>query len=300
MPILYLIDAFAYIYRAHYANPHLTNGAAFFFTRTVQSILQVEAPTHIGCVFDVNRGSRYRYALHPNYKAGRNERPPALDMQLPMIKDIVDFLGLHRVEFQGAEADDVIATLATRATKEGFDKVVILTPDKDLLQLVDDAKGISVQAIRDGITTTMDAAGVWNRLWVKPEQVVGYLTLVGDTSDNVPGVQGIGEKGAAGLLQQYGTLEGVVANRGKLKAAYKAGIEAAMPHLAQSQKLVTVIKDLDLRLPGPMLEHFAYIPPSAGDQRKFFTDLKFPSLAPERTLDELDSDFANEEVFDDI
>lgn len=296
MTTLHLVDAFAHIYRAHYANPSLTNGSAFFFTRMLQTLTRDDV-THIAVVFDVDRGSRYRYALHPNYKAGRNERPPELDVQLPMIKDIVRFSGWNAVEFPGAEADDVLATLACRAGREGFDKVRIHTPDKDLLQLVNDERGIEVQAIRDGIPQILDEAGVVARMGVRADQIVDFLTLLGDTSDNVPGVEGIGDKGAATLLASYENLEGILFNQQALRSTYRTGLEAARSRISQSRKLVTVVRDLDLRLPAPMMETFKYVRPSRADERAFFKQIGFPSLAPEMSLDEMSHD---DTTFDDL
>lgn len=296
MTTLHLVDAFAHIYRAHYANPSLTNGSAFFFTRMLQTLTRDDV-THIAVVFDVDRGSRYRYALHPNYKAGRNERPPELDVQLPLIKEIVQFSGWNAVSYPGAEADDVLATLASRAHAAGFDRVLIHTPDKDLLQLVNDERGIAVQAVRDGIPMLMDEVGVITRMGVRADQVVDYLTLLGDTSDNVPGVEGIGEKGAATLLASYENLEGILANQQALRSTYRTGLDAARSRISQSRKLVTVVRDLDLRLPAPMMEAFRYTRPSRAEEREFFKKIGFPSLAPELSLDEVNHD---DTTFDDL
>lgn len=295
MPTLHLIDAFALVYRSYYANPNLTNGAAFFFAKAVKGLILQEEPTHLATVFDVERGSRYRYALHPNYKAGRNERPAVLDVQLPLVKEIVQFQGWNPVEVPGAEADDVIATLATRARFQGFDKVVIISPDKDLLQLVDDSRGISVLAQRERSWIHTEADGVRARLGVNPDQVVDYLTLVGDTSDNVPGVNGIGDKGAAGLLEKYRTLDGVLTHLKDLKKTYREGIEASLSQIPVSRQLVTVVRNLDMTFPDTQIKD-----PNTEELRAFYKRIGFPTLMPDPTMDDLVRRGLDESTFDDV
>ena len=295
MTTLHLIDAFALVYRSYYANPNLTNGAAFFFAKAVQGLIFQEEPTHLATVFDVERGSRYRYALHPNYKAGRNERPAVLDVQLPLVKEVVQTQGWNPVEVPGAEADDVLATLASRARFRGFDKVVVISPDKDLLQLVDDARGISVLAQRERSWIHTEADGVKARLGVSPDQVVDYLTLVGDISDNVPGVPGIGEKGAAGLLEKYGTLEGVLAHLKSLKKTYREGIEASLAQIPVSRRLVTVVRNLDMAFPDTAIKN-----PNTEELRAFYKRIGFPTLMPDPSMDELVRRGLDETTFDDV
>lgn len=282
---LFLVDSFAHIYRAHYANPNLTNGAAFFFTRMLQSLLRAFKPTHVACVFDVDGGSRFRYALHPTYKQGRANRPLELDAQIPMIKQICTFMGWNPIEFSGTEADDVLATIASRAKGMGFTKTVLVTPDKDLCQLVNDEAGIRILYQREGLNTELDAAGVKGRLGVEPHQVVDYLTLVGDTSDNVPGIPGIGEKGAASLLAEHGTLEGVIAAKGKLRASYQTGLDQVLNRIQQSRSLVTVLRDMDLPVKAEMFELH---PPTDEAQTAFFTEMGFRTLAPGRAMEDMD------------
>ena len=283
---LYLVDSFAHIYRAHYANPNLSNGAAFFFTRMLQSLMRTKAPQHLMCVFDTDGGSHHRYALHPDYKQGRASRPIELDAQIPMVKSICKFMGWNPIESLGAEADDIMATLATRAAQQGFDRVVLVTPDKDLCQLVDDTLGISVFYQKEGLNVELNEQGVKERLGVEPKQVVDYLTLLGDTSDNVPGVEGIGDKGAASLLGTYGTLDTILANIGKLRASYQEGLRNAGQRLAMTRELVTVQRNLDLPID---LTRCTVNTPDADAQAKFFGDMGFRSLAPGRSMDDMES-----------
>ena len=281
---LYLVDSFAHIYRAYYANPNLTNGGAFFFTRMIQSLVKVQKPTHLACVFDPDGGSHHRYAVHPDYKAGRASRPMELDVQIPLVWKICDFMGWHPLKFSGAEADDVLGTLATKA-RGHFDKIVIVSPDKDLCQLVDEKAGIFVLNHKEGVQLILGDEGVKNRLGVAPHQVVDYLTLLGDASDNVPGVEGIGDKGAATVLGTFQHLDGLMDPTAKVRPLYREGLTKAAPRISLSRELVTVQKNLDImvNLDGLKLQE-----PDAAAQTKFFTEMDFRSLAPDRTLDDLD------------
>jgi DNA polymerase-1 len=178
------------------------------------------------------------------------------------------------VELSGYEADDVMGTLARQASARGL-ATVIVSPDKDLLQLVDDAGGIQVLNNRDG-EVWIDRAGVKERFGVWPEQVVDMLTLMGDASDNVKGVDGIGEKGARDLMEQYGTLDAVLAHRGELKRkAHREGLEAFLPRLDLVRRLVTVVTDLTLPLG---LDDLAYQGVDQAQARAAFKSQGFEAL----------------------
>ncbi len=242
---LYLIDTFAFIFRSYFANPRLKNGAALTFTRLVLQLIEKHQPTHLACVFDVS-GPTFRHELYPEYKANRSEMPEDLRPQIPLIRQLVEALSIPIVQLQGYEADDVMATLALEAASQGL-AAVIVSPDKDLLQLVDDDRKIQVLNTKDG-EVWHDRAGVRERMGVWPEQVVDYLTIVGDASDNVKGVPGIGEKGAAQLLETFGSLEAILQAKEQLKPRQRAGLEEASPWLELTKRLVTVVKDLELPL----------------------------------------------------
>ena len=205
---LYLIDTFAFIFRAYFANPRLKNGAAYTFTRLVLQLLEKHKPTHIACVFDTPEPT-FRHQIYPEYKANRDAMPEDLRPQIPMIRQLVEALNIPIVELHGYEADDVMGTLARESAAMGL-PAVIVSPDKDLLQLVDDDLHIQVLNTKDG-EVWHDREGVKARMGVWPEQVVDFLSLVGDASDNVKGVPGIGEKGAALLLEKFSSLDGVIA-----------------------------------------------------------------------------------------
>ncbi len=242
---LYLIDTFAFIFRSYFANPRLKNGAAYTFTRLVLQLLEKHQPTHIACVFDMP-GPTFRHEIYPEYKANRAEMPEDLRPQIPMIRQLVEALNIPIVELSGYEADDVMGTLARESAAHGL-PAVIVSPDKDLLQLVDDDLHIQVLNTKDG-EIWHDREGVKTRMGVWPEQVVDFLSLVGDASDNVKGVPGIGEKGAALLLEKHGTLDGVIAAKANLKPKQREGLEAAAEWLELTKRLVTVVTDLTLPL----------------------------------------------------
>ncbi len=274
---LYLIDTFAFIFRSYFANPRLKNGAAYTFTRLVLQLLEKHKPTHLACVFDVS-GPTFRHELYPEYKANRAEMPEELRPQIPLIRQLVEALSIPIVELQGYEADDVMATLAREAAEQGL-PAVIVSPDKDLLQLVDDARGIQVLNTKDG-EVWHDRAGVRERMGVWPEQVVDYLTIVGDASDNVKGVPGIGEKGAAQLLETFGSLAAILGAKEQLKPRQKAGLDEAASWLELTQRLVTVVQDLELPLHAQDLRYGGVDEAKA---RATFKELGFQTLTKEFT-----------------
>ncbi|WP_243302151.1 DNA polymerase I [Geothrix oryzisoli] len=274
---LYLIDTFAFIFRAYFANPRLKNGAAYTFTRLVLQLLEKHQPTHIACVFDMP-GPTFRHELYPEYKANRAEMPEDLRPQIPMIRQLVEALNIPIVELSGYEADDVMGTLARESAAHGL-PAVIVSPDKDLLQLVDDGLKIQVLNTKDG-EIWHDREGVKTRMGVWPEQVVDFLSLVGDASDNVKGVPGIGEKGAALLLEKHGSLDGVIAARADLKPKQREGLEAAAEWLDLTRRLVTVVTDLTLPLHPKDL---VYPGVDEAKARETFKALGFQTLTKEFT-----------------
>ena len=274
---LYLIDTFAFIFRAYFANPRLKNGAAYTFTRLVLQLLEKHKPTHIACVFDTPEPT-FRHVIYPEYKANRAAMPEDLRPQIPMIRQLVEALSIPIVELHGYEADDVMATLARESAAHGLPSVIV-SPDKDLLQLVDDDLRIQVLNTKDG-EIWHDREGVKTRMGVWPEQVVDFLSLVGDASDNVKGVPGIGEKGAALLLEKYGSLAGVIAAKADLKPKQREGLETAAEWLDLTQRLVTVVTDLTLPLHPRDL---AYPGVDEAKARETFKALGFQTLTKEFT-----------------
>ncbi len=274
---LYLIDTFAFIFRAYFANPRLKNGAAYTFTRLVLQLLEKHKPTHIACVFDTPEPT-FRHEIYPEYKANRAAMPEDLRPQIPMIRQLVEALSIPIVELHGYEADDVMATLARESAAHGLPSVIV-SPDKDLLQLVDDDLHIQVLNTKDG-EIWHDREGVKTRMGVWPEQVVDFLSLVGDASDNVKGVPGIGEKGAALLLEKYGSLAGVIAAKANLKPKQREGLDTAAEWLDLTQRLVTVVTDLTLPLHPKDL---VYSGVDEAKARETFKKLGFQTLTKEFT-----------------
>src|SRR5262252_7435266 len=211
MPKLLLVDASNSIYRAFFALPALANSAGvpthatLGFTTMLQKLLRESTPDCVAVVWDAaGRGNRRR-ELYAEYKATRDSAPDDLRAQFPWIRKIVDAYNLPTVEFEGEEADDVIATLTHAAQASGFE-VEIASTDKDLLQLVSPTVSL-VDTMRD---RRFGPAEVEARYGVPPAQMLDLRALVGDSSDNIPGVKGIGEKGAAELLKTYGSLDKMI------------------------------------------------------------------------------------------
>ena len=275
---LYLIDTFSLIFRAYYGNMRLKNGAAMTLARMLLALVAQHKPSHVACVFDRPEPT-FRHELYPEYKANRAAMPEDLRPQIPMIRELAAGLGIPIVELAGYEADDVMGTLARQAAARGLASVIV-SPDKDLLQLVDDAGQIQVLNNRDG-EVWIDRAAVKERFGVWPEQVVDLLTLMGDASDNVKGVEGIGEKGARDLMEQYGTLENLLEHRAELKRkAHREGLEAALPRLPLVRRLVTVVTDLTLPLG---LDDLVYQGVDQAQARAAFKAMGFEALTKEFT-----------------
>ncbi len=266
---LLLIDAYALIYRAFYAIRELTGpqgqpvNAIFGFTKMLKKLVADHQPTHLAVVFDLG-APRQRLDLLPSYKEHRPPTPPALDAQLPAIRDVLQALGMPVVELEGEEADDIIATLARRAAPAGA-RVLIASTDKDLLQLVTD--GIRIVRPDSTGASLVDAAAVEARYGVKPEQVVDLLCLTGDAVDNIPGVPGIGEKTAAALLQQFGSLDNLLGRLADVqKPRLREALTAHRDRLRQNRQLVELRSALtlpvdwsDLKLQPPDSDRLAHL-----------------------------------------
>jgi len=205
--VLYLVDGTSNIFRAFFAIRGLSDpsgrptNATFGFTQMLRKLLQDKHPAFIAVTFDRPEPT-HRHLVFPSYKANRQSPPEDLVEQIPDIKEVCRVLGVPQVELAGFEADDLMGTLARKAVAEGF-RVILVSSDKDLLQLVNE----SVQVLHPSRGELLDRDGVKRSFGVYPEQVVDVLALMGDSSDNVPGVPGIGEKGARELVTTYGSLE---------------------------------------------------------------------------------------------
>ena len=249
MPVLLLVDGSSYLYRAFHALPDLRNqqneptGAVvgvLNMLRRLESDYKAKDVAYKACVFDA-KGKTFRDDWYPEYKANRPPMPDDLVRQIEPLHACIDALGWPLVMESGVEADDVIGTLARQAAAQGIE-VVISTGDKDLAQLV----GPHVTLVNTMSSEVLDEAGVLAKFGVPPERIVDYLTLVGDTVDNVPGVSKCGPKTAVKWLTQYGTLDNLVAHADEVGGVVGENLRQALDFLPLGRKLVTVRCDLDL------------------------------------------------------
>jgi ribonuclease HI len=250
-PQLYLLDGSGYIYRAYYGIRDLATAdgmptnAVFGFTRMLLGLLQESRPDYLAVVFDRPREETFRRKIYPEYKAHRDAMPEDLIAQVPYIKRILQALNIPALEAPGFEADDVIATLARRYAAEKI-QVTVVTGDKDLMQIVGDRICL-LDTMKDKCSGPQE---VLDRFGVPPELVPDVLGLAGDTSDNIPGVPGIGEKTAAELVQRFGSLDGVFEWKNLVNG--KTRRKNLLTHEAQarfSKILATVRYDVDLEVP---------------------------------------------------
>jgi DNA polymerase-1 len=277
---IYLIDGHSYAYRAFHAIRQLTDSsglalnAVYGFTRMLLKLIKEEKPDYIAVAFDTP-SKTFRHELYNAYKANRAEQPEEMRHQIPLIKDVVNALNIPIFEMDGFEADDVLATLATRAEAADIDAVIV-TSDKDMLQLVSDGIGV-LNPHKENVL--YDAAGVAARFGVGPEKVRDLMAMAGDPTDNVPGVPGIGLKTAADLLKEYGTLEGVFEHIDEIKGPKRRDNLRENKDLALlSRDLVTVRCDvpLEIDIEGCKIQEY--------DQKKLIELLKrfeFRSLVNE-------------------
>jgi DNA polymerase-1 len=253
---LLLVDGSSYLYRAFHAMPDLRNAAgaptgAIYGMINMLRRLRMDYPAaYIACVFDA-KGKTFRDDLYPEYKAQRASMPEDLAKQIEPIHEAVRAMGWPILMIEGVEADDVIGTLAVQAVEHGME-TVISTGDKDLAQLVND----HVTLINTMSNEKLDHAGVVAKFGVPPDRIVDYLTLVGDTVDNVPGVAKVGPKTAVKWLAQYGTLAGVIENAASIGGAVGENLRNALDWLPQARVLITVKTDCDLS------QHMKSIPES--------------------------------------
>ncbi len=279
-PLVHIIDGSGYIFRAFYAVRSLSTAsgdatnAVYGFSNMLEKLLREEQPTHMAIVFDAG-GENFRHDIFPEYKVNRSPPPEDLTAQIPHIHRLVDVFKLRRFVVEGVEADDVIATLTRRALAENRD-VRLITGDKDLMQLV--CEHVTLWEPMRGHRFGPDE--VAEKIGVPPEVVGDALALAGDSSDNVPGVSGIGPKKAAQLLGQYGDLQGVLqaAADGKIKGKMGQNLKEQADMAELSRKLVTLRDDVPLDIEG--LEELAYSGPDKPAVRKLYAELEFRKLSP--------------------
>jgi len=241
-----LVDGSSYLYRAYHAMPELTNsqgqatGTTYGVINMLRKLLRDYKPSHIAVVFDA-KGKTFRDDLFPEYKANRPPMPDDLRTQIEPIHAIVKAMGLPLLMVDGVEADDVIGTLARQATEQGIE-TVISTGDKDMAQLVNE----HVTLINTMSNTMTDVAAVHEKYGIAPDRIIDYLALMGDKVDNIPGVPSVGPKTATKLLQQYDSLEGVIAHADEVKGKLGEKLRETAPELPLSYELATIKLDVDL------------------------------------------------------
>jgi len=277
---LFLIDGMSHIYRAYYAIRNLSStkgmptNAIYGFTSMLRKLIQEQKPEYIGVALDLE-GPTVRHEQYQAYKATRKPMPPDLMQQIPYIRRVCQVFCVPVIGYEGYEADDVIGTLALKATEQGLQSVIV-TSDKDMLQLVTD-NVLVLDAMKDNLI--LDAQKVEEKLGVKPEQVPDLLGLWGDTVDNVPGAPGIGEKGARELIQTYGTLENVLKNWDKVKRkTYQESLRDNAEIIRMSRELVTIRCDLPLELD---LNSLVLCEPDRKAAFELFSELEFKVLMRE-------------------
>lgn len=276
MPTLYLIDGNSYFYRAFYAIRRLTNSrgfptnAIYGFTNMLLKILRERNPDYIGVVFDTPAPT-VRHKIYEEYKAHRPKMPDDLQIQIPYIREIVNAFRIPSLAIEGYEADDIIATLAKRAEKQGID-VYIVTADKDILQILS-TRIKAYDTMRDKITEEKD---VIERFGVEPERIPEIMALTGDKSDNIPGVPSVGEKTAVELLKEFGSLNKLIENYSKIKKPQlREAISKSIKDIRLSLKLSTI--DTDIPVETEIVE-LKIGEPDWASLLKFFKEFEFSSL----------------------
>lgn len=282
MKKLFLIDAYAIIYRSYYAfirNPRfnskgLNTSAIFGFVNTLEDVLKREKPTHIAVAFDP-KGKTFRHEAFEQYKAQREATPEDIRLAVPIIKNLIKAYNIPALEVSGYEADDVIGTMAKLAEKEGFE-VFMLTPDKDYGQLVSDHI-FMYRPKHTGGFEVMGPKEVREKYdLVSHDQVIDLLGLMGDTSDNIPGCPGVGEKTAVKLLKEFGSIDVLLSRTDELKGALKTKIEENKEQIIFSRFLATIKIDVPITFDEKSLE---LEPRNEPELRTLFDELEFRTMS---------------------
>ena len=279
---LFLLDAFALIYRAYFAfakNPRINSkgldtSAVFGFVNTLYEVIRKEKPTHIAVVFD-RPTPTLRHIEYPEYKAHREAMPDGLRDALPYIDKLLEAFNIPKLYKDGFEADDVIGTLAKKAEKEGF-QTYMMTSDKDFAQLVSE----NIFMYRPG--NKWQPTAIWGIPEVlekfdiqRVDQVIDYLGMMGDASDNIPGIPGVGKKTAQKFIKEYGSMEGLFENTADLKGKMKEKVESAKEIGLLCKKLATIITDVPIELDEKSL---IISPRNEEKIRELFDELEFKTL----------------------
>ncbi len=281
---IFLLDAYALIYRAYYAfiraprinSKRLNTSAIFGFTNSLLEVLQKEDPTHLAVAFDP-AGPTFRHEMYEPYKAQREATPEDIKLAVPYIKRLLDALNIPVLEVMGYEADDVIGTVSLQAEKAGFE-VFMMTPDKDYAQLVSEHIKMFKPRSKGGGMDIMGIPEVQEKFAIEsPDQVIDILALMGDASDNIPGCPGIGEKGAKDIIQKYKSVKGIYEHIDEFKGKRKENLIEFREQVELSYKLATIIRDVPIEFDEEALKV------SEPDKDKLFPlleELEFKSMMP--------------------
>lgn len=281
MDKVFLLDAYALIYRAYYAfiraprmnSKGFNTSTVMGFCNTLNDIIQNQKPTHIAVAFD--HGKTFRHDAFPAYKAQREETPEDIKASIPIIKDILNAYNIPILQVDGFEADDIIGTLANRAGKEGIDCYMV-TPDKDYAQLVSDHV-FMFRPRHGGGYETMGTKEVCEKYGIQSSsQVIDLLGLMGDSADNFPGCPGVGEKTAAKLINEFGSIEELLSSTDKLKGKMKEKVEGAIEDIKMSKYLATIRTDVPINI---QWDEMKMKPINEPRLREIFNELEFKSLA---------------------
>jgi DNA polymerase-1 len=273
-PLVVLVDGSSYLFRAFHALPPLTNskgqptGVVYGVVNMLRRLMREYPDAHVAVVFDA-KGPNFRHEAFADYKANRPPMPEELAAQIAPTQELVRALGLPLLVVDGVEADDVIGTLARRAAARG-EQVLISTADKDLAQLVDER----VRLVNTMTNTVLDVAGVQAKFGVPPRLIADFLALTGDSVDNIPGVPKVGPKTAAKWLQEYGSLDGVIAHAQDIGGKVGENLRATLAALPLYRELATVRCDVPLDIDPDQLNRAA---PDTDTLRRLFTELEFKS-----------------------
>jgi DNA polymerase I len=280
---LFLLDAYALVYRAHFAftktprinSKGINTSVPFGFTNTLMEVLQKQKPTHIGIAFDT-AAKTFRDDIYTEYKATRQETPEDIRYGIPKVKEIIRGFNIPILELDGYEADDIIGTLAAQACKRDFE-VYMMTPDKDFGQLVNDCVFLYKPAYMGNAVDVLGPKEVCEKWDIQDvAQVRDMLGLQGDSSDNIPGIPGIGPKTAATLIKQYGSVENAVAHASELKGKQRELLEKFGEQAILSKKLATIITDVPIEFDEEALR---YTGPIQEILKPIFDDLEFKGIA---------------------
>lgn len=276
---LLLIDGNSIINRAFFALPPMDNGkglqtnAIYGFLTMLFKMIKNYEPSHISVAFDM-KAPTFRHKSYTEYKAGRKKMPSELAMQLGPLKDILDSMGIDRQEIEGYEADDILGTLSLKAESEGYE-VYIVTGDRDAIQLASNKTKVLITKKGVGEVEEYDEAAVMERYSMTPNQFIDLKGLMGDKSDNIPGIPGIGEKTGIKLLLEYKTVQGVLDNVDKLKGAQRKKVEENKESALMSKELATIYREVPLTY---RIDDMAFGQFSREKLIRDFQDLKFHSL----------------------